>query len=150
MIFLLLLSSLVQAENAFINKSDFTITHPTCLVRFDETQEFGEKLGRKLKEKGYKTHAFLPEKKLNVEDWYFTSSIKREGMIYKDCTISYAILEAKSVRPASMDIKILEGSSKRNLPRVTFSGDERCTRAIDDLFVNIPTCRSGLPIRMKK
>src|SRR5690606_30892721 len=126
--------------NVVLNEGDYSFNHPTCLIRFDSKLEFADKLEKKLKEKGFKTDAYLPEGKLNPEDMYFHFTLNRVGLIYKECQLEFKIQEAKSVKPVSSDPVFFSAKTTRSLPRVTFSGDERCTRGIDDLFVELPNC----------
>lgn len=148
---LLLISHSVYAEvGVVLNEGQYSFDHPTCLLRFDPKQEFASKIADALKEKGYKLHDYLPEGKLNPEDMYFTLTISRTGMFFKDCEVSYYIHEASGVKPISSDKQMLHSKTTRSLPRVTFSGDERCTRGIDDLFVNLPSCRSGRSLKSSR
>tara|TARA_R110000868_G_scaffold25366_2_gene98857 strand:- start:2012 stop:2470 length:459 start_codon:yes stop_codon:yes gene_type:complete len=151
---LLLLSlflSIAQAQDAvIINQDDFSFNHPTCLIRFDSSQEFASEIRANLKTKGFKIQDYLPEGKLNPEDLYLKLGIEREGWFYKDCHLTLQISQANSIKPLMSDLLLMSAKVKRIYPRVTFSGDERCTRGIDDLFVNIPTCRSGRLLKNKR
>lgn len=151
---LLLLSlflSIAQAQEAvIINQDDFSFNHPTCLIRFDSSQEFASEIRANLKTKGFKIQDYLPEGKLNPEDLYLKLGIEREGWFYKDCHLTLQISQANSIKPLMSDLLLMSAKVKRIYPRVTFSGDERCTRGIDDLFVNIPTCRSGRLLKNKR
>tara|TARA_R110000868_G_scaffold154736_2_gene380977 strand:+ start:36189 stop:36647 length:459 start_codon:yes stop_codon:yes gene_type:complete len=150
-LFILLFFTNALAEDAvLINQDDFSFNHPTCLIRFDSTQEFADKIASNLKDKGFKLQDYLPEGKLNPEDMYLNLIIEREGWFYKDCVLDLVISQANSVKPLSSDLRLMSAKAKRMYPRVTFSGDERCTRGIDDLFVNIPTCRSGRLLKSKR
>ncbi len=132
------------AQNSvLINTEDFSFSHPTCLIRFDKTQEFAGKLASNLTNKGFKLHDFIDKDKLNSEDLYLSLSIEREGLFFKDCKLHLRIMQANSAKRISSDKILLESKTIRAIPRVTFSGDERCTRGIDDLFVDIPKCTSG-------
>jgi len=116
------------------------------LLRFDEKQEFSTKLKENLIKKGFKLHGYIEEKKLNPEDLYMTLSISREGLFFKDCKLTIKINEATSSKILSTDKTLLQTVTTRAYPRVTFNGDERCTRGIDDLFVDLPSCKSGRSI----
>ena len=147
LLILFLFSFTVLAQNTVeINTDDFSFNHPTCLLRFDEKQEFSPKLKENLIKKGFKLHDFIEENKLNPEDLYISLSINREGMFFKDCKLNLKINEAISSKTLSTDKTLLQTTTTRSYPRVTFSGDERCTRGIDDLFVDLPTCKSGRAI----
>ncbi|PIP89705.1 MAG: hypothetical protein COW01_04775 [Bdellovibrionales bacterium CG12_big_fil_rev_8_21_14_0_65_38_15] len=141
------ISFAVSAQNTVkINSDDFSFDHPTCLLRFDEKQEFSTKLKENLIKKGFKLHGYIEEKKLNPEDLYMTLSISREGLFFKDCKLTIKINEATSSKILSTDKTLLQTVTTRAYPRVTFNGDERCTRGIDDLFVDLPSCKSGRSI----
>lgn len=139
----LFLNALYADVGVILNEGEYSFNHPTCLLRFDNKTEFADKISSKLKEKGFKLHDFLPEGKLNSEDMYFSLTIEREGMLFKECKLTYKIAEASTIKPVTSDKKLLSSTTTRAFPRVTFDGDERCRRGIDDLFVNVPTCRSG-------
>ncbi len=140
-----------HAQNtAVINSDDFSFTHPTCLVRFDNSQEFANKISVNLKDKGFKLQDYIEGEKLNPEDMYLSLTIKREGWFFKDCELDLKIMEAKSSKRLSTDRTLLESKTVRAYPRVTFSGDERCTRGIDDLFIDIPKCTSGALLNSDK
>lgn len=144
MLLLLFLVNTLRADvGVILNDGEYSFNHPTCLLRFDSKMEFADKVSSKLQEKGFKLHDFLPEGKLNSEDMYFSLVIEREGLLFKECKLTYKIAEAGTIKPVTSDKKLLSSSTTRAFPRVTFDGDERCRRGIDDLFVNIPTCRSG-------
>ncbi|MBH46866.1 MAG: hypothetical protein CME71_01705 [Halobacteriovorax sp.] len=151
LLYLLFFISTTFAEDAvLINQEDFSFNHPTCLIRFDSNQEFASEIASNLKEKGFKLQDYLPEGKLNPEDMYLKLIIEREGWFYKDCLLDLVISQANSIKPLSSDLRLMSAKVKRMYPRVTFSGDERCSRGIDDLFVNIPKCRSGRLLKNKR
>lgn len=144
---LFLLTFSVMAQNTVqINTDDFSFNHPTCLVRFKSSQEFSAKLKENLITKGFKLHDFIETDKLNPEDMYVQLSINREGILFKDCKLNLKINEASGSKVLTTDKTLLESNVTRLYPRVTFDGDERCRRGIDDLFVDIPSCKSGRSI----
>lgn len=140
---LFFISTLRAEVGVMLNEGEYSFNHPTCLLRFDSSMEFADKISSKLQEKGFKLHDFLPDGKLNSEDMYFALNIERIGLLFKECKLTYRIAEASTIKPVTSDRKLLSSSTTRAFPRVTFDGDERCRRGIDDLFVNVPTCRSG-------
>lgn len=140
-----------MAQNTVqINTDDFSFNHPTCLVRFNPSQEFSKKLKENLITKGFKLHDFIESDKLNPEDMYVQLTIKREGILFKDCKLNLKINEASGSKVLSTDKTLLESNVTRIYPRVTFDGDERCRRGIDDLFVDIPKCTSGKMLQTTK
>lgn len=147
---LLLFSFSAYGENSvLINQGDFSFNHPTCLIRFDSTQEFSKEIAKNLKNKGFKIHEFIEDKKMNPEDLYFSLLIQREGILFKDCKLRLRILQAYSVKPLEKDLLLLEAKTVREFPRVTFNGNNLCRRGIDDLFVDIPSCKSGRILKNK-
>lgn len=153
--FHLLLLSLLFSFSAYgknsviINQGEFSFNHPTCLIRFDSQQPFAKKIATNLKDKGFKLHEFIEDKKMNPEDLYFSLLIQRDGILFKDCKLKLKVLQSNSVKALDNDIVLLETETVRVFPRVTFSGDERCSRGIDDLFVDIPSCKSGRILKNK-
>ena len=141
----------VMAQNTVqIDSNNFSFNHPTCLVRFNSSQEFSAKLKENLITKGFKLHDFIETDKLNPEDMYVQLTIEREGILFKDCKLNLKINEASGSKVLSTDKTLLEAKTTRLYPRVTFNGDERCRRGIDDLFIDIPKCISGKMLQSTK
>lgn len=136
-------ASALAQNTVQINENDYSFNHPTCLLRFDSAQDFSDKLKENLVKRGFKLHDFIEDNKLNPEDLYLSLSIEREGIFFKDCKLHLKINQAVSSKRLSSDKTIIQSQTTRTYPRVTFDGDERCTRGIDDLFVNVPKCESG-------
>lgn len=148
-LFLITFSAMAQ-NTVQINTDDFSFNHPTCLLRFNSKQEFSTNLKENLTTKGFKLHDFIEKDKLNPEDMYVQLTIKREGILFKDCKLNLKINEAGGSKVLSTDKTLLESNVTRIYPRVTFDGDERCRRGIDDLFVDIPKCTSGKMLQTTK
>jgi hypothetical protein len=102
---------------------------------------FESTLISKLKERGYKPQFLGPEKIIIPGNLHLTAKKTRvKGKLWKDCLVKIEIRMAKTNRALSSDKVLFTKETKRSLPRHTFKGNERCTRAIKDAFVHIPYC----------
>lgn len=137
-----LILSFLFVSSAFAQQ-EYVFKHLDCKVRFSKTDDFLNELAHeKLSDKGYKTHDFVNTDKMNVGDLYFHLEYSRAGMkLWKDCIVNVAIKKAKNQKVFSKDKVLFKKSVKRSLPRHTFSGNERCKRALKDAFVHIPYCQ---------
>lgn len=96
---------------------------------------------QKLKERSFNIKSFVDGDKMNVGDLYFhLEYIRDPKKLWKDCIVNVAVKKATGQRPLSKDRTLYRRSVKRSLPRHTFDGNERCTRALKDAFINIPYC----------
>ena len=66
-----------------------------------------------------------------------------KGLV-KSCQMKLTLFVTKSndVRP-SVDRKIFIKAIRRQFPRHSLEGHERCEQAIKDLFIHIPPCGEG-------
>lgn len=128
----------------------FTIGHQTCEAQvFLETEGFNDsdkktmlsKMSETASKKGYRIdEASQGSNRIASNQLYFDVEMKRSGFLYKNCQVIVELKEPQSQRPTTRDKVLHKGEVERRFPRVTFKGNERCTRAIDDAFVHIPTC----------
>ena len=139
LIFLLLAPLKIVAQKT---EDYFNIKHPTCTLRIDKKDlEFSKEWFEGLEKKGFKIKPYLENNRLYPQDLYAKMYTKRlKGKIYKDCLANVEILLANRDKPTSKDKVLASRKSKRSLPRITFNGNERCTRAIKDALVHIPNC----------
>lgn len=132
----------VISLNFYGSEDYFSFTHQNCFLRFDDQSDYKEQIKGLLKTRGFRLKKYLPKSRVHEKDMYFLSTIAlSDKKLYKDCTAIVQIKVSKKQRPNKSDKVVAKGEVKRSLPRVTFKGKERCTRAIRDAFVHIPTCK---------
>ena len=135
---LLLFFSATNAQEA-----EFLFKHPTCEVKITNQDDRLQALFiSKLKERGYQAVLLSNERPLFEGDLY--GSFKREhldGKIFKECKVEITIKQALRNLGGVNDQDIFTHSTVRALPRITFKGHERCSRALKDVFVHLPPCQ---------
>jgi hypothetical protein len=60
--------------------------------------------------------------------------------LYSPCIVKLELKQAKGNTIRKSDKTLFQKEVERGFPRVTFKGNERCTRALKDAFVHIPKC----------
>lgn len=140
LITLFFVSSNVQAQN------DFSFNHPDCKVKafLPENAEFLEDTLEEMTKKRKMVLSMMKTKKdIYKGEMYFQVNFARiKQKIYDKCLVDVKLYLAKEDRYISKrDTLLYERKSTRSLPRITLKGNERCTRALKDAFIHIPTCR---------
>tara|TARA_Y100000590_G_scaffold263893_1_gene296386 strand:- start:243854 stop:244309 length:456 start_codon:yes stop_codon:yes gene_type:complete len=122
----------------------FSFKHLDCKIRLNKTKEFlNKEAHKKLKDKGFRPMPFVESNKMNVGDLYFELEVfKDPKKLWKDCIVTAAVKKAKNQRASSNDKELYKKAVKRALPRHTFDGNERCKRALKDVFIHIPYCQT--------
>jgi hypothetical protein len=140
---LLLLLTLVSTT-VFAQSPQYTFKHIDCNIRFTSTGDFLNTMARqKLADKSFIVKDFVDGDRMNVGDLYFTLEYVRDPKkLWKDCIVNVAIKKAKGQKALPKDKVLYSRSIKRALPRHTFNGNERCTRALKDAFIHIPYCQT--------
>ena len=143
----------------------FTIEHPDCRVRikqFNKDNDFLKDIFfEKLKERNFKPDYLVENKRLIIGEMYLTLSIstpkevqrkqkvdgklvnKTINPLYPPCVISLELKKAKGNIVRKSDKTLFTKTIERGFPRITFKGNERCTRALKEAFVHIPKCKSN-------
>ena len=123
----------------------FTFKDPECVAYVDLPKFSSEgllpTLEDALKERKITIKDFPVKKKIRSGDLYFDFQLSKEGMVWKDCIIELSLLRAQGNFPNKKDKVLYETKNKRQFPRQTFSGGERCILALKDAFIHIPTCK---------
>jgi len=122
----------------------YTFKDPSCKAYIDSKKikqyEIVSVFSDQLKEKKIFAESFPGNKKIVKGDLYFELLKESEGIIWKDCIITLALKRSEGNFPSAEDKVLYETKNKRQFPRITFGGKERCERALKDAFVHIPTC----------
>ena len=88
----------------------------------------------------------MPESsRIGVEELYLQLEKKMVGKgLIKSCQMKLTFFVTKSdyARP-SIDKKVFTKAIKRQFPRHSIEGHERCEQAIKDLFIHVPPCGQG-------
>lgn len=152
MISLILIFFIGSAEVYAQGPQYFTFAHSNCraVIEF-ESNHFNERdqeimkqeIMKNAQKKNFEVLGEITGLSGQTAQLTFKAKMYRSGFIYKNCHIE---LELHGPNPqaqitgGSRSIKLYEADINRQFPRVTFKGNERCTRAIADAFVHIPTC----------
>lgn len=120
----------------------YTMKHLDCNIRYKKTDSFLSRLAMdELADKNFNVQDFVNGDKMNVGDLYFKLDFRRDPeKMWKDCIVKVAVKKASAQKAFPKDKTLYERSVRRALPRHTFSGNERCKRALKDTFVHIPKC----------
>ncbi len=133
----------LMANTLSAQEAEFLFRHPTCEVKISSQEDRLQALFiSKLKERGYQAVLLSNERPLLEGDLY--ASFKREhldGKIFKECKIEISIKQALRNLGGPNDEEVFTHSTVRGLPRITFKGHERCSRALKDVFVHLPPCQ---------
>lgn len=137
---MLLISSIARAQN------DFSFNHPNCKVKafLPDNARFLNSTLKQMTEKRKMILTIMKSKKdIYKGEMYFQVNFARiKQKIYDKCLVDIKLYLSKEDRYTSKsDILLYERKSTRSLPRITLKGNERCTRALKDAFIHIPTCR---------
>lgn len=122
----------------------YTYEHPTCNVSLHnnfENDDFKELALSLLKTRSYNVK-FLKKRNviLSGDLHLLISKNKLKGKFWKDCVVEAKLLFSKESRASLKDDVLFKKKVKRQYPRVTLSGNERCERALKDAFIHIPHC----------
>ncbi|WP_127716096.1 hypothetical protein [Halobacteriovorax sp. HLS] len=125
----------------------YKINHGTCRVKVWDTFKSEEDLKYKelvlslLKERKYQASMLKEDRKIIAGDFHLKFSWQRSGEnLFKDCSAELVLKKSKVDRAMNDDDISFEQSSKRAFPRHTPKGNERCRRAIQDVFNLLPHC----------
>ena len=149
--------AVLLTQSAFAKKNSFYLEYPNCRVRIpkagkDLKPSYFEVLKEKLKYRKF-TFKKMPENsRIGVEELYLKLEKKMVGKgLIKSCQMKLTFFVTKSdyARP-SIDKKVFTKSIKRQFPRHSLEGHERCEKAIKDLFIHVPPCGQGRGKRKKR
>lgn len=126
---------------------EFTFEHGDCKIRVknyedSELEKLSSMAKEKLKGKNFEIQDFIENSRLLAGDLYFDLEVVRpKDHIYTACIVNIVLAKAKGNTPRKSDEILYKKSIRRRVPRITFSGSERCRMALQDAFVHIPYCR---------
>jgi hypothetical protein len=107
----------------------------------EEDLKYKELVFKLLKERNYKATMLKENKKIIAGDFHSEFTWKRTGeKLFKDCSAKLIVKRSKVDRAMSDDDIQFEENAKRSFPRHTPKGNERCRRAIQDVFNLLPHC----------
>lgn len=123
----------------------FSFRHPDCKVKavIEEDQEFlFDTLNEMSKKRGLNLSKMKDKRDIYKGEMYFKINFVRiDKKLYDHCQVNLKLKLAKEDRYiSSRDEVLYDQKNTRSLPRVTLKGNERCTRALKDAFIHIPTC----------
>lgn len=125
------------------NFAQYDFEHADCKIGFVQGSE--KYLNTVAKEtlisRSFKPQKLLENRILLPDDIYYTYEVIAGDTLFKSCTIRSYIKVASSRTPQKNDRIIFKKEIKRTLPRVTFSGSERCKKALKETFIHIPSCK---------
>ncbi len=142
-----LLTTLICVFLTPLHAQSFTFEHRDCQIRVKEEGSDKEmthllSLAKNLLEqRNYNVLPFMDNKRVLPGELYFTLKVTRsKESIYKPCFVSFDVKLSTGNLPKEADKKLFSKEIKRSLPRITFSGSERCRMALEDSFIHVPTC----------
>ncbi|MDC1175630.1 hypothetical protein OAT67_09540 [Bacteriovoracaceae bacterium] len=130
-----------------LQAQSFTFDHENCQIRlkdFSKKQKYlKEVLEKQLKKRNFKTLEMKDNKRVLPNELYAKINVIKlpSNLLYHPCLVELEIKVAQTRTPTESDDTLFERSVKRMFPRVTFEGEERCKRALEDAFVHIPYCK---------
>ena len=126
---------------------EFYLDYPSCRVRLDKKTMSLEKdllnvLKDRLKMREFDFRAMPPSNRIGMEQLYLELEKKMVGLgHYKKCQMKLTLFVTKSdYISKKRDKKLFVKAIRRQYPRLTLGGKERCVLAIKDLFVHVPPC----------
>lgn len=136
------------ASSLMAQTPSFNFSHPQCQFNLIlEAQDFSERDTLQMEEKLVEAAAkkrlepILPGQRPVPSALTLQVKMHRSGFLFKTCHVDLKLLGR---RADNTTMTLGEAVINRQFPRVSFRGNERCTRAIDDAFVQVPTClKSG-------
>ena len=138
-------------------KDSFYVEYPNCRVRIANGAQglrnsYFDVLKEKLKYRNFTLRKMPVNSRIGMEELYLQLEKKMVGRgLIKICQMKLTFFVTKSdyARPSS-DKLIFTKTIRRQFPRHSIEGHERCEQAIKDLFVHIPPCGKGRPKRKKR
>lgn len=132
--------------------ADYNFEHADCKIGFIEgTEKYLNKVAKEtLISRSFKPQKLVENRILLPDDLYYTYEVIKGDSLYKSCTIKSYIKIASSRTPQERDTVVFKKEIKRTLPRITFTGSERCTKALKETFIHIPNCKAIGFAREKK
>ncbi|MGB0452154.1 MAG: hypothetical protein ACPGJV_00455 [Bacteriovoracaceae bacterium] len=126
---------------------DFSITHPSCKLKvpqFNGIEILKNQLFKSLKSRGYIPSMMSNKRDIFKYDYYVQVELKKvPNKLYNKCKVTLRLKSAKNDRfLSSKDETLYKNTVTRQFPRITFEGNERCTRALRDTFIHIPKCKT--------
>jgi hypothetical protein len=141
---LIFLNSPLQA------KDDFSLDYPSCRIRLESgitplDSSLVDVLKERLKFRKLVFMAMPSSKRIGMDQLYLQLERKMVGTgFYKKCQMKLSLLVTRSdlARP-NRDKKLFVKAVRRQYPRLTLGGIERCKLAIKDIFIHVPPCHDG-------
>lgn len=127
-----------------LTAQDFTIESAQCLVRVAATPQhsgLNKIFKRELAKKDFDVKPFIDKEKIFEKELYAQFKVvKGPEKLYKKCGITISLHQAKGNRPRKSDKVLFKKTNERSVPRITFSGGERCQFAMKEAFIHMPKC----------
>lgn len=121
---------------------DFSIKDVNCQVKINPMNDrLFDDFQSQLKEKGYEPVVMTEGQTINRGE--LTARFEKvhlDGKLYKDCQITLKVLRLTSHQSEFEADVIVDHTTTRTLPRITFKGHERCSRGLRDAFLHLPAC----------
>ena len=146
MIKLVSIFSLLFAFNSYSDEytPTYTYEHPSCNVSIHDNFEkasFKELVVSLLKDRSYNVKFLKKRNVILAGDLHLLVKKNRlKAKFWKDCVVESKLFFATESRASLKDDVIFKKKIKRQFPRLTPSGEERCERALKDSFIHIPHC----------
>lgn len=147
----------IFSQIAFAEKNSFYLEYPNCRIRIAKSanslrDSYFDVLKEKLKYRKFSLRKMPENSRIGVEELYLQleKNMVGKGLI-KICQMKLNLFVTKSdyARP-SVDKLIFTKAIRRQFPRHSIEGHERCEKAIKDLFVHVPPCGEGSKKKKKR
>ena len=144
-------------EVASAKKDAFYLDYPHCRIRLSQSTKSLKKsyidvLKKKLKYRKFTVREMPESARIGIDELYLQLEKMMVGRgLVKSCQMKLTFFITKSdyVRP-QVDKKLFIKAIRRQFPRYSIEGHERCEQAIKDLFIHVPPCGEGKEKRNKK
>jgi hypothetical protein len=129
-----------------LKAQEFLIEHSDCLVRVKphkEDSRLDQIFKEQLLKKKFKVSPFISNERVLTGEMYADYIVtKGPEKLYKKCSVEVTIHTASGNRPSQSDKPVFKKKNSRSVPRITFSGSERCSKALKEAFIHMPKCRA--------
>jgi len=144
--FFIYITFFIISSNGYTqSQSDyFYVKKANCELRLSplgkNEVQFKGHIKKLLSKKGYTVKDFIENKRVLPGEDYIEFKISKSDDFWKKCISLFKYKTSEFNKPSIKDkIKYMHQTT-RSLPRITPSGNERCTRSIKDLLVHLPQC----------
>jgi hypothetical protein len=122
---------------------EFVLNDVNCQVKINTVHDrLFDLFQELLKQKGYEPIVLTAGQSINRGELTARFEKKHlDGKWYKDCQINLKLMRLTSHQSEHEAEMVVDHTTVRSLPRITFKGHERCSRGLRDAFIHLPPCK---------